>query len=174
MYELEACRDFVPGHKFEEFLLFDYQIFALLKQIGKAWKEYSFKGPNVDLRPLILKFFKILPLIFNRHLKFLCWGVQNFLLVLNLIWGCSKYDPIALFASWNNSGSQCLFLMTVWFLAFSSNIALSASWKLLDLLHLGSEHRSRRIVSTTFVQDLNRASPATFRIQIFSRKYECS
>jgi hypothetical protein len=45
-------------------------------------------------------------------------------------------------------------------------IALFASLKLLELLYLGSEHRLRRIVFSTSVQDLNRAAPATFRMQI--------
>jgi hypothetical protein len=34
---------------------------------------------------------------------------------------------------------------------------------LLELLYLGSEHRLRRIVSVSSIQDLNRAAPATFR-----------
>jgi uncharacterized protein YsxB (DUF464 family) len=37
---------------------------------------------------------------------------------------------------------------------------------LLEQLYLGSEHRFRRIVSSTSVQDLNRAVYATFRMQI--------
>jgi hypothetical protein len=37
---------------------------------------------------------------------------------------------------------------------------------LLELLYLGPEHRLRRIVSSSSVQDLNRAAPATFRTQI--------
>jgi hypothetical protein len=39
------------------------------------------------------------------------------------------------------------------------------------LLYLGSEHRLRRIVSSTFVQDLNRGAPETFRKAI--EKFEC-
>ncbi len=37
-----------------------------------------------------------------------------------------------------------------------AHIALFASGKLLELLCLGSEHRLRRMVSSIFVQDLNR------------------
>jgi hypothetical protein len=37
---------------------------------------------------------------------------------------------------------------------------------LLELLYIGPEHKLRRIVSSTSVQDLNRAPPATFRTQI--------
>ncbi len=52
------------------------------------------------------------------------------------------------------------------FPAFSSIIALFASWKMLELLYIGPEHKLRRIASSTSVQDLNRAAPATFRTQI--------
>jgi hypothetical protein len=45
-------------------------------------------------------------------------------------------------------------------------IALFASGKLLELLYIGFEHKLRIIVSSTSVQDLNRAAPATFRTQI--------
>jgi hypothetical protein len=37
---------------------------------------------------------------------------------------------------------------------------------LLELLFIGFEHKLRIIVSSTSVQDLNRAAPATFRMQI--------
>jgi hypothetical protein len=37
---------------------------------------------------------------------------------------------------------------------------------LLELLYKGPEHKLRRIVSSTSVQDLNRVGPATFRTQI--------
>jgi hypothetical protein len=39
------------------------------------------------------------------------------------------------------------------------------SRKLLELLYIGFEHKLRIIVSSTSVQDLNRAAPATFRTQ---------
>ncbi len=61
-----------------------------------------------------IKFFKMLSLIYYRHFNFLSWGSKSlpiFHFVLNLIWGCSKWDQIALFASWNNSDFQCLFLL---------------------------------------------------------------
>jgi hypothetical protein len=37
---------------------------------------------------------------------------------------------------------------------------------LLELLYIGPEHKLRRIFSSTSVQDLNSAAPATFRTQI--------
>jgi hypothetical protein len=37
---------------------------------------------------------------------------------------------------------------------------------LLELLYIGPEHKLWRIVSSTSVQDLNRAAPVTFRTQI--------
>ncbi len=52
-----------------------------------------------------------------------------------------------------------------WLLDFP-HFLLFASWKLLELLYIGSEHKMRRVVSSTSVQDLNRAAPATFRTQI--------
>ncbi len=70
---------------------------------------------------------------------------SNFLSLSNFIRGCSKCVQIALFVSWNNFDSQCLFLMAIRFPTFSSIIALLASWKLLELLYIG---------------------PATFRTQI--------
>ncbi len=91
---------------------------------------------------------------------------SNFLFVLNFIWGCSICVQIALFVSWNNFDSQCLFLIGYWISRFSSIIALFAYWKLLELLYIGPEQKLRRIVSSTSVQDLNGAAPATFRTQI--------
>jgi hypothetical protein len=37
---------------------------------------------------------------------------------------------------------------------------------LLELLYIGFEHKLRIIVSSTSAQDINRAAPATFRMQI--------
>jgi hypothetical protein len=37
---------------------------------------------------------------------------------------------------------------------------------MLELPYIGFEHKLRIIVSSTSVQDLNRAAPATFRAQI--------
>ncbi len=45
-------------------------------------------------------------------------------------------------------------------------LLLYASWKLLELLYIGPEHKLRRIGSSTSVEDLNRAAPSTFRTQI--------
>jgi hypothetical protein len=66
------------------------------------------------MRRLKLKFFWSLSLIYYRHFNFLSWGsksVQIVHFVLNLILVCSKWVQIALFASWNNSDFQCLFLI---------------------------------------------------------------
>ncbi len=63
---------------------------------------------------------------------------SNFLFFSNLIWGCSKCVQIALFAS----------------------------WKLLELLYIGFEHKLRTVLSSASVQNLNRAVPATSRTQI--------
>jgi hypothetical protein len=118
----------------------------------------------MDMRRLILKFFLSEPSIFNRHLKFLCLGskrVQIFHFVLNLNWFKLLYlcpEIILTFSPF--------FWLAVWFPKFSRIIALFASWKLLELLYIGFEHKLRTIVSSTYVQDLNRAAPATFRTQI--------
>jgi hypothetical protein len=56
--------------------------------------------------------------------------------------------------------------LAVWFLRIFYNIAQFASWKLLELLYIGFQHKLRIIVSSTSVQDLNRVAPATFRMQI--------
>ncbi len=141
---------------------------GLCHQIIIAWNWYWFNRHCMEMRRLIFKKFSSEPLIFKRHFKFLCWGskiVSIFHLVSNLNRGCSKWVQIAVFASWNNSDFQCLFLSAVWLRAFSTIIALFASWKLLELLYIGFEHKLRIVVSSTSVQDLNRAAPATFRTQ---------
>jgi hypothetical protein len=61
---------------------------------------------------------------------------------------------------------SAFFWLAVWFLRIFYNIALFASWKLLELLYIGFEHILRIIVSSTSVQDHNRAALATFRTQI--------
>ena len=61
---------------------------------------------------------------------------------------------------------SAFFWLAVWFPAFSTIIALFGSWKLLELLYIGSEHKLRRIVSSISVQNLNWAAPAKFRTQI--------
>ncbi len=74
------------------------------------------------------------------------------------------------------------FWLAVWFHAFSTIIAIFASWKLLELLYIGFEHKLRIMVSSTSVQDRNRAAPTTFMMQNFdqpqirfrtNRKFEC-
>ncbi len=83
-------------------------------QIRMTLKWGSFKCLSWDMRCLIFKTFWSLSLIYYRHFNFLSWGsksVQIFHLVLNLIWGCSKWVQIALFASWNNSDLRCLFVI---------------------------------------------------------------
>ncbi len=87
---------------------------GLYHQIKITWMWYCCKSLGMDMRCLIFNIFLSEPSIFNRHLKFLCLGskrVQMFHFVLNLNWGCSKWVQIALFASWNNSDFQCLFLI---------------------------------------------------------------
>jgi hypothetical protein len=121
------------------------------------------------MRCLIFKIFWSLSLIYYRHFNFLSCGsksVQIFHFVLNLIWGFSKWVQIAIFASWNNSDFQCLFLIGCLIFARFLQYCFIASWKLLELLYIGSEHKLRILVSSTSVQDLNRAAFATFRMQI--------
>ncbi len=87
---------------------------GLCHLIRITWKWYCCKELGMDMRRLILKIFLSEPSIFNWHLKFLCLGakiVQIFHFVSNLNWGCSKWVQIALFASWNNSDFQTLFLI---------------------------------------------------------------
>ncbi len=66
----------------------------------------------------------------------------------------------------NNSNSQCFFYWEIGFPVFSSIIALFTSWKLLELLYIGPEHKLSRTVSSISVQDLNRAAIAIFSTQI--------
>ncbi len=110
-----------------------------------------------------------LSLIFNRHFKFLCWGSKSFqifylfrtlfeapLNVFKLLYLCPEIILTL----------NAFFWLAIGFPAFSSIIALFASWKLLELLYIGPEHKFRRIVYSTSVPDLNRAAPATFRTKI--------
>ncbi len=90
----------------------------------------------------------------------------NFLFVSNLIWGCSKCILLLYLRPEIILTPSTFFWLAVWFYAFSSIIPLFAFWKLLELVYIGLEHKMRRIVSSTSVQDLNRAAPATFRTQI--------
>jgi hypothetical protein len=109
------------------------------------------------------------PLIFYSHFNFLSWGsksVQIFHFVLNLNWGCSKLVQIAYLGPEIILTFSAFFWLAVWFPAFSTIIALLGSWKLLELLYIGLEHKLRRTVSSTSVQDLNGAAPAIFRTQI--------
>jgi hypothetical protein len=94
---------------------------GLCHQIRKAWKWYSFKGLDMDIRRLIFIIFKNLPLIFNRHFKFLCWGsksVKIFYLFWTLFEAALNVFILLyfnrLFVSWNNFDYQCLFLIGYW------------------------------------------------------------
>ncbi len=58
------------------------------------------------------------------------------------------------------------FWLDVWCHAFSTIIALFVSWKLLELLYISFDYKLRILVPSTSVQNLNRAAPATFRMQI--------
>ncbi len=89
---------------------------------------------------------------------------SNFLFVLNFIWGCSKCAQIALFVSWNNFDSQRLFLIGYWISRIFFYHCYICDLKVAGVI--GPEHKLRRIVSSSSVQDLNRAAPATFRTQI--------
>ncbi len=103
-------------------------------------------------------------------MKFLCLGsksIQIFDFVVNPDWGCSKCIQIALFAFWNNSDFQCLFLIGCLISCIFYNRCSICTLKVVGVApYIGLEHKLRRIVSSTSVQDLNRAAPATFRTQI--------
>jgi hypothetical protein len=88
-----------------------------------------------------------------------------FLIVPNLIWCCSKCVQIALVAYWNNSDSQHLFLFCHFILNIFFNHCSICILKVAGAACLGFEYKLRRIVSSSSVQDLNRAAPATFRMQ---------
>ncbi len=123
----------------------------------------------MTMRRLILIFFKNLPLIFIRHFKFLCWGsksVQIFFLFRTLFEAARNVFKLLYLCPEIILTLNAFFWLAIGFPAFSSIIALFASWKLLELLYMGPEHKLRRIVSSTSVQDLNRADPATFRTKI--------
>ncbi len=122
----------------------------------------------MDMRRLIFKIFLNLPLIFNRHFKFLRWGsisVQIFYLFLTLFEAALNVFKFLYFCPEIILTLNAFFWLAIGAPAFSSTIALFASWKLLELLYIGFEQKLR-IVFSTSVQDLNRAAPATFRTQI--------
>ncbi len=91
---------------------------------------------------------------------------SNFLFVSNFIWGCSKCVQIALFVSWNNFDSQCLFQICYWisriffyhcsicFLKVAG-VALYRSWTQIEGNCL-----------LNFCSGPKWAAPATFRTQI--------
>ncbi len=93
---------------------------------------------------------------------------QIFHFVSNLNWGCSKWVQTALFSSWNNSDFHCLFLIGCLISLIFYNhcsiyiprvggVALYMFWTQIE---------DKTVVSSTSVQNLNRAAPATFRTQI--------
>jgi hypothetical protein len=65
-------------HLFLEVILPDVIVFlkGLSHQTRKVFKWYSFKRLDMDMRHFRCLF--KLPLIFNRHLKFLCWSSNLF------------------------------------------------------------------------------------------------
>ncbi len=141
----------------------------LCHQIRKAWKWYSFKGLDMDMRRLIFIIFWNLPLILNRHFKFLCWGsksIQIFYLFLTLFEAALNVFKLLFLCPEVILTLNAFFWLAIGFPAFSSIIALFVSWKLLELLYIVPEHKLRRIVSSTSAQGLNRAAPAKFRTQI--------
>ncbi len=102
-------------------------------------------------------------------MKFLCLGskrVQIFYFVSNLNWGCSKWFKLLNFGPEIIVTFSAFFWLAVWFPTFSAIIPLFGSWKLLELLYIGLEHKLRRIVSSTSAQNLNGAAPTIFRTQI--------
>ncbi len=142
---------------------------GLCHQNRKAWKWYSFKGLDIDMRRLTFKIFLNLPLIFNRHFKFLCWcskSVQIFYLFRTLFEAALNVFKLLYLCPETILTLNAFFWLAFGFPAFSSIIALFVSWKLLELLYIVPEHTLRRIVSSASVQDLNRAAPVTLRTQI--------
>ncbi len=119
LYTFVATTQSVNNYKWQDTLLTEPSgITIILKgqchQIRITLKWGILKGISKNMRCLIFKIFSSLSLIYYRHFNFLRWGskrVQIFHFVLNLIWGCSKWVQIALYASWNNSDFQCLFLI---------------------------------------------------------------
>ncbi len=160
-------------YRFSHHILFKNIVTPPLKglchQIRKAWKWYSFKGLDMDMRCLIFIIFESLPLIFNSHFKFLCWGsksVQIFYLFWTLFEAALNVLKLLYLCPEIILAINAFFWLAIGFPAFISIIPLFASWKLLELLYIVPEHKLRRIVSSTSVQDLNRAVPATFRTQV--------
>jgi hypothetical protein len=93
------------------------------------------------MRRLIFKFFWNFSFIFNMHLNFLSWGSKEFKFFI-LFWTFFE-------------AAQNVF-----------EFALFVSWMLQEVLYLGPEQKLRRLFSSICVQDLYRATPATFRAQI--------
>ncbi len=86
--------------------------------------------------------------------------------VQNIIWGCSKWVQIALFASWNSFDFQCLFLIGCLISHIFYNPGSICFLKVAGVAPYGFWTQIRIIVSSTFVRDLNWAASATFRPQI--------
>jgi hypothetical protein len=86
-----------------------------------------------------------------------------FLLVLNLNWGCSECVQLLYLRPEITLTLSAIFWLAVWFCAFSSIIALFASWKLLELVYFGPEHRLRRMVCSTSVQVVRYRSPHWYK-----------
>jgi hypothetical protein len=88
--------------------------------------------------------------------------------VLNLIWDCFKWVQIALFASWNNFDFQCLFLIGCLISRIFYNHCSICVLKVAGVALYGfwTQNEDNTVVSSTFVQDLSRAAPATFRMHI--------
>ncbi len=121
------------------------------------------------MRRLIFIIFYNLPLFFNGHFKFLCRGsksVQIFYLFRTLFEDALNVFKLLYLCPEIILTLNAFFWLAVGFPEFSSIIALIASWKLQELLYISPEHKLRRIVSSSSVQDLNRAPPVTFRTQI--------
>ncbi len=131
------------------------------------------------MRPLIFIIFKNLPLIFNRHFKFLCWGsksVQIFYLFQTLFEAALNLFKLLYLCSEIILTLNAFFWLAIGFPAFSSIIALFASWawKLLQFLCICRswtqlEENSLlnfcsgpKYSSSCNIQDTNRANLNTF------------
>ncbi len=121
------------------------------------------------MRCLIFKIFWSLSLIYYRQFNFLSWGsksVQIFHFFWTLFEAALNGFKLLYLRPKIILTFSAFFWLAVWFLRIFYNIVLFAYWKLLELLYIGFERKLRIIVSSTSVQDLNRAAPATFRTQI--------
>ncbi len=84
------------------------------------------------------------------------------------IGGCVQCVQTALFASWNNFDFWCFFWLAILISCILYNHCSICILKFagVTLYRLWTQTEDNTVVSTTAVQGLNRAAPATFRMQI--------